>query len=290
MAEFNQLINIHGFAKIIIEDDLFAAKKDKFLSIADKISKQYDKIKFFLPQGLSVAILDEEIIDAMVKMGINQAAIAIESGSEYVQKYIIKKNVSLTKARRVLKYLRGKDFLIYVNFILGFPGETKELMRQTIDFMPTLDVDWVYIFRALPLQGSEIYNKLAAQGIINPDNFDWYGLRLGSRTFDTPEISAKELEELTYDENISCNFFNNSNLRHGRYQRAIDIFNNNMIMRYPFHVVALYCRALAYMNLKEKEKSTADFKKCVYWINHNEESKRLYDRYGGKMALLKEYI
>lgn len=290
VAEFNQLINIYGFTKIVIEDDLFAAKKDRFLKVADRLSKMCNSIKFFLPQGLSVSILDEEIINAMIKMGINEAAIAIESGSEYVQKNIIKKNVALSKTKHILEYLRGKDFLIYVNFILGFPGETRSLMQETIDFIDTLDTDWVFIFHALPLPGSEIYNKLTMQGIIKPDNFDWDGLRLGSRVFDTPEISADELERLTYDINISCNFFNNSNLRHGRYQRAIDVFNRIIIEQYPFHIVGLYCRALAYLSLKEKEKATADFNSCTYWISNNKESKRLYERYNEKMPLLKKYM
>lgn len=290
MAEFRQLINRYDFNKIVIEDDLFAAKKDVFLNVADRLSKTYNSIKFFLPQGLSVSVLDEEIIDAMIKMGIDEAAIAIESGSEYVQKYIIKKNVSLTKARRILEYLRKKDFFIYVNFILGFPGETRELMQETIDFIGSIDVDWVYLFHALPLPGSEIYNKLTAAGIINPDIFDWDGIRLGRRVFDTPEISAEELEKLTYDININYNFFNNSNLRRGHYKRAIEVFTNLIINTYQFHIVAYYCRALAYLGLQEKEKAIADFKNCINWISNNEESKRLYERYGGKMTYLQEYI
>lgn len=290
MAEFELLIVKNNFAKIVIEDDLFAVDKKKFLAIADKIAKDYGSIKFLLPQGLSVAVLDEEIIDAMIKMGMDEASLAIESGSEYVQKNIIKKNVSLVKARRILDYFRQKNFYIYVNFILGFPGETKEMMQETIKFIDSLDVDWVYIFRALPLPGSEIYNNLVAQGIIDPNNFDWDGLRLGIRAFDTPEISAADLERLAYDENITRNFFNHSNLRNGRYERAIEIFNRLIINPFPFHIVGIYCRALAYMKLGEKEKSTADFKECLRWINDNAESKRLYARYGDKMEYLREYI
>lgn len=290
IAEFELLIKTNGFKKIVIEDDLFAADKKKFIAIADKIAKDYGSIKFLLPQGLSVAVLDEEIIDAMIKMGMDQASLAIESGSEYVQKNIIKKNVSLTKARRILQYFRKKNFYIYTNFILGFPGETKELMQETLKFINSLDVDWVYIFRALPLPGSEIYNQLVEAGIINPDNFDWDGLRLGRRTYDTPEISAAELEEMVYDENIACNFFNNSNLRRGRNSRAVEVFNNLIINQYPFHIVGIYCRGLAFLKLNKKTEAIADFKNCANLIITNGEAKRLYERYGGKMPLLQEYL
>lgn len=290
MAEFKLLIEDNGFNKIVIEDDLFAADKKKFLAIADKIAKDYGSIKFLLPQGLSVAVIDEEIIDAMIKMGMDQASLAIESGSEYVQKFIIKKNVPLVKAKRTLEYFRKKNFYIYTNFILGFPDETKEMMRETIKFIDGLDVDWVYIFRALPLPGSEIYDKLVAQGIINPDSFDWDGLRLGSRTFDTPEISATELEKMVYDQNIACNFFRNSNLGHGRYERAIEVFNNFIINQYPFHVVGIYCRALAYLKLNKKTEAVEDFKNCANLIKTDGEAKRLYQLYGKEMPWLQEYL
>jgi len=289
MMEFSQLI-MEKFKTIIIEDDLFAVRKDIFLNIADKLSTQQNSIKFRLPQGLSVAVLDEEIIDAMVSMGIDEAAIAIESGSPYVQKHIIKKNVSLKKTRHILGYLREKDFLVYVNFILGFPGETKDLMHETIDFIKTIDVDWVYIFHALPLPGSEMCNQLVSKGIINLENFDWDGLRLGRRSFDTPEITAKELEKFVYETNIECNFIQNSNLKHGRYEKAVNIFNRFIIEPYPFHIVGRYCRALAYLGMNEHEKAISDFKECVKWVNINEESKHLFEKYKDKMPNLRQYF
>ena len=290
IEEFNLLIKNYNFKKLLIEDDLFAHKKRKFLKIAEKITSLNENLEFRLPQGLSVAMLDTDIIDAMIKMGINEGNIAIESGSPYTQKHIIKKNVSLNKAREILRYLRQKDFYIYVNFILGFAGETRTLMQETIDFIKALDVDWAYIFHALPLPGSEMFNTFSSMGIIDKKRMDWDGLRLGCRTFDTPEISALELENLTYDTNIEINFFHNSNIKNGRYQRAIDIFTNLIINAYPFHVVGRYCRATAYFHLNQNEMAEKDLRDCSKWIKTNEESKRLYTRYSEQMTRLNPYL
>lgn len=290
MKELIYLVKEYNLDTIVIEDDLFAVNKSKFLDLADRIVNLKIPLKFYLPQGFSVAVLDEEIIDAMIGIGIDEGAVAIESGSSYTQKYIIKKNLSLAKARRVLGYLRKKDFLIYVNFIFGFFGETRELMQETIDFIKALDVDWVYIFHALPLPGSEMFKQFASAGVIDPNNFDWDGIRLGRRTFDTSDITAEELERLVYDTNINCNFFNNANIKHGRYKRAIDVLTRLIIAPYPFHVVGYYCRALAYLGINNKKEADADFKECVRWIGMNAESKRLFDRYGEKMPYLKPHL
>mgnify|MGYP001586487777 CR=1 FL=1 len=102
-------------------------------------------------------------------------------------------------------------------------------------------------------------------------------------------ISRKELENLVYDTNIDCNYFNNSNLKHKRYERAIETFDK-IIKLYPFHIVGLYCRALAFLGMGRNDEAEKDFKECVLWISKNEESKRLFERYGNKMGCLKAYI
>jgi radical SAM superfamily enzyme YgiQ (UPF0313 family) len=288
--ELKYLVQDCGFSSITIEDDLFAANKEKFLYLADKIKNLKYSVKYYLPQGLSVAMLDKEVIDKMVEIGIDEASVAIESGSKFTQKKIIKKNVPLQKARRVLGYLRQKDFFLYVNFILGFPGETRELMGESIEYMKELDTDWVFIFHAIPLPGSEIYDVLVANGQINPDTFDWDSVRLGKRSFDTPEITAEELETLVYDTNIEVNFFNNANMRERRYKKAIDVFQRIILDLYPFHIVGLYCRALCYRGLDRAEEAEKDFIGCVEWIGKNDESRRLYNRYCNRMDQLKPYM
>jgi radical SAM superfamily enzyme YgiQ (UPF0313 family) len=286
IAELDFLIRDHDFKTLFIEDDLFATDKKQFIPLAQKISEQNYPIKIRLPQGLSVSMMNEEMIDGMIAMGIDEASVAIESGSAYTQKNIIKKHVNLDKAKEVLKILRTKKFIFTVNFILGFPGETKELMQESLDYIRSLDVDWVFIFHAIPLLGTEMYDQFVEMGALDQNNFDWDNVRLGRRGFDTVDITSKELTDLIYDTNIDVNFFNNQNMKHGRYEKAIEVFNLYILKQYPFHVVGRYCRALANLALNEKEKANEDLRECVEWISKNSESKRLFERYGKRMPLL----
>jgi len=291
LKELKYIKNL-GFETITIYDDLFAAKRTKFLEL-EKELQQFgivDNTKFLLPNALSVAVLTEEIIDAITRMNVEYFRVAIESGSQYTQRKIIKKNVNLKKCRRLLEYMRTKDLPIEVNFILGFPGETKELMQETIDFIHSIDVDWVLIFSALPLPGTEIYQQFIEEGAIEQETFDWDMNRMPLRDFDTKEIGKDELAQLVYDTNIYCNFFNNSNVRHGRYERAINSLNLHVISRYPFHVVGLYARATIYKKMGEQKKSVQDFISCVELIKSDEQANKMYQRYGHKMELLNDYF
>jgi len=282
-----------GFETITIYDDLFAAKPKKFLELEKELQQIgiVDNTKFLIPNALNVMVLNEEVIDAITRMNVEYLRVAIESGSQYTQNKIIKKNVNLKKAERLLKYMRRTtDLPIEVNFILGFPGETKELMQETIDFIAAIDVDWVLVFSALPLPGTEVYQQFIDEGVIDQETFDWDMNRLPLRDFDTKEIGKDELAQLVYDLNIYWNFFNNSNVRNGRYERAIRSINMHVLKRYPFHVVGFYCRATTYQKMGEHKKSEQDFKMCAELIKNDERSTKMYQRYFQKMELLKEYF
>ena len=77
LAEISHLIENYTFNNIFIEDDLFAGEKRIFLELAEAISKIRGECKLELPQGLSVNTMDEDRVDAMLKMGISQGAVAV---------------------------------------------------------------------------------------------------------------------------------------------------------------------------------------------------------------------
>lgn len=292
MEELRHVKDVLKFKRIILQDDLFAAKRKKFLELHKMILDEgiCEGITFCLPNALCVAVMNEEVIDALITMNTEFIKFSIESGSPYTQKHIIHKNVPLDKARRLLEYLRKKDIPVEVNFILGFPNETRELMQETIDYIDSLDVDWVIVYTAVPLPGSKIFQEFADMGVISIENYDWDMCRFPLRSFDTNTISAKDLEDLVYDTNIFQNFFKNKNIKFGRYERAIHYFDNMVLKRYPFHIVALYSRAVAYTGLGKEEKAISDFKECAKLIKTNIESKKLYDRYKGHMQRLKPFL
>jgi radical SAM superfamily enzyme YgiQ (UPF0313 family) len=173
---------------------------------------------------------------------------------------------------------------------LGFPGETRELMQETVDYIETIDIDWVHFFAALPLPGSELFYQYVELGVVDPNNFDWDMSRYPLRNFDTKEISAKDLAELVYDVNIHTNFFRNKNIKNGRFSRAIDSFNGMVLAKYPFHIPARYSRSLAYYGLGEKELANEDLRMCAELITKNNESLKLWKRYGKEMPLLNSYL
>jgi tRNA A37 methylthiotransferase MiaB len=222
----------------IPEDDFFTGNKQRILSLLREMKRLIPNIKLQFPNGLNVNSLDNELIDALVDAGMTIANLSVESGSPYVLEHLMKKRVDLQHVRDIVAYLRTKAHVytrIYI--IFGMPHETREQMQESLEYVKTLGADWVTFMIATPLPGAEIYREFVRMNCI-PDDIK----RLGeshflSRFFDTPEISANDLNEFAYRANLDVNFIHNSNLQSGRYDRAITQFND-IIQNYPFHIIA----------------------------------------------------
>ena len=281
-----------GFSNIILWDDLLAARKTKFTALADRIvAEGVNKgLLFSMPSGLSVRIMDDKLLESVCSLGFDYIRIMIESGSVDAQHNIVKKKVDLDKARHLIAHARTLGVKVETNILFGFPYETKRHMQETIDYIKTIDVDWIQVFSLLPLPGTEAFDQYAKMGKLDPNNIDWDRCGYSSREFDTKEVSAQELTDLVYDVNIYTNFFGNRNYLEGRYERAANYFTDMVLWKYKFHIPALYMRAQSYMQLGDTDKATADLGEAAMQIATNEISRSHWQRYGSKMPMLMDYL
>jgi anaerobic magnesium-protoporphyrin IX monomethyl ester cyclase len=287
-SEIKIQIDQYDMPVIAIEDDLLGPKKSTFLDTIRKILPIKKNTSFEVPQGLSVAVMDEERIDALVRLGVNSGALAIETGSEYVNRHIMKKNVDLDKAKKILNYMRKVGFSATTNFILGSPNETDSMRDETIKYLKSIDVDWIYIFHALPLPGSEMFSMF--EEVTDIRTIDWDSIRLGKRDFNTEDIDSNDLEKLVYETNIDANYFNNSNYRHKRYEKTIQMFNTFVLKSFPFHIIARYMVALSLNKLDRHGEAEEQFCEIARWIKTDPESKSLYNRFKDRMPELEGYL
>jgi len=261
IKELEILTEKYGVNSIIPEDDLFTVKKPRIIKLCNTIFERFqNKLDFQFPNGLSVATLDKDVIEALCKVGISLANVAIESGSEYTQRHIIKKNCNLERARKITKLFYDKGVITRTYFIIGFPGETRELIKESLDYAASLPIDWVNIGVAAPLIGSEMYEQFIERGDIDT-SYNWDNAFYLERTFDTPEVSAQELKDIMQLANLKINFFENYNIRTKNWNRAITLFIE-IIDNYPLHLAGLYCLAICYRGKGDEATSEKYMKRC----------------------------
>ena len=107
----------------------------------------------------------------MKDSGCYQITLSIESGNQYVLDKIIKKPVKLTRVPEILDIAKSLGFETIVNFVVGFPGETWEQIRETFRFAESINVDLVNFHIATPLPKTELLEICLRDGYL-PKDFD----------------------------------------------------------------------------------------------------------------------
>lgn len=131
------------------------------------------------PNGVRADRLDEEMIRLMIASGVTSISIAAESGNENVRMNIIHKNLKSSCIIRAAQMCDKYDLPCIVFFVLGFPGETIENIRESIMFAKDLSknygtINMLYI--ANPLPGTELSEVSKKKGYIKRElsNSDYF--------------------------------------------------------------------------------------------------------------------
>jgi len=284
VAEFRYLHEHHGVTLFMPEDDLFTANKKRTLALLEAVrSLKIPGFRMQFPVALSVNTLSYELIDSLIESGLDVASLAIESGSADTQHRIIKKDVDLNKAREWVRYFRSKGLPIRTSFILGFPGETRAMMDESIEYARTLGADWYDFFIATPLAGSEMCQEFVDLGYL-PDDIEVISRGYYSRrNFDTPEIASDDLVDLVYRANLLCNFKDNINLQLGNWTKGLDLFTP-IARKYPFHIIAQDCLRRCYEGLGNASGAAAVLEAMKYAYRNHHRAREMAEKFGDLLS------
>jgi magnesium-protoporphyrin IX monomethyl ester (oxidative) cyclase len=200
------IIEKFGIKNFHFEDDNISLNKKRFEQILDKIIEKKLKIRWDVPNGLRVDTLNFDLLKKIKRSGGNHLTIAIESGSQDVLDNIIKKKTSLDYILNVIKDCRKLRIKIQAFYVIGFPGETIEQMKETTNLAVRLLKDYQvlpYVGIASPLYGTELYKICVDQGLIK-EKLTEKDLSSVTQVYGEPLISTKDftkrdIKEIIYD-------------------------------------------------------------------------------------------
>jgi len=165
-AEVQGLYNL-GIRRFSLIDDIFNLNVKNSSRFFQLIIDNHMELQLFFPNGMRGDLLTKEYIDLMVKAGTINISLSLETASPRLQK-MIGKNLKIEKLFDNLKYICEKypQVILDVQTMHGFPTETEEEARQTLDFIKALKwlhFPYVHVLKIYPNTDME---KLAIrQGI-----------------------------------------------------------------------------------------------------------------------------
>jgi hypothetical protein len=161
--------------------------------------------------------------------------------------------------------------------MLGFPHETQEQFRSTIDFSSALDLDWRIYQCVQAYPGTDLYNECCKEGLIDKDfSEDFEILERRSYVIKPVYLSQEYVLHESYLANLKYNFLNNRNLagKKSSLKRAIMDFEwvLNMI---PDHIVAAHSLSMAYEKIGDTKRANF-FKRRSLDLAKDEDRRKRY--------------
>ena len=67
---------------------------------------------------------------------------------------VLKKKVSTEQIENAIKWTKEAGIFVTVSVILGYPGETKETLQESLEFVRRAEPDDVWLCHATPYPGT----------------------------------------------------------------------------------------------------------------------------------------
>lgn len=173
--------------------DTFTIDADWAIELCNLIiqSELYGKIEF--TANSRVNPISREVLAAMKKAGCFMVAFGFESGSNATLKKI-RKGTTVKQNLQAMKWAKEVKLQVYGFFMIGFPWETEEDIRQTEKHIFDLNPDFIEIHIALPYYGTQLYEECDKANTLERNTFgsDYFH----SSTRGTQYLSVERLIEI----------------------------------------------------------------------------------------------
>jgi len=230
------LENFPGLREIFFDDDTFNYRKQRTIELCAELKK----LKFTW-SCTSRVTTDEETLRAMKDAGCRLLIVGYESGDQQILKNI-KKGATIDMAHRFTANAHKLGLTVHGDFIVGLPGETRETLRNTIDFAKRLDVETIQVSIAHAYPGTEFYDYAKTNNLVQVKMSDDQGHQLPNVIY--PGI-LDEAEMIDWVERFYGEYYFRPKAAWRIVRKAM--FNNNDRNR-------LYKEAKDYLSLRAKRK------------------------------------
>jgi anaerobic magnesium-protoporphyrin IX monomethyl ester cyclase len=186
---------------IQIADDTFTLDIQRAMEFCKEIIRREIKIQFWCSARIKPASV--ELFRLMVKAGFQSIGFGLETGSSKLLKSI-HKSITREDVIETFEMLKEIDINISTYLMVGFPGENKETVGETIELIKKLQkikyFDFAGVARLWVYPNTEVYEELCDAGKID----DSYWLTEKDVPFFTLEHSEEELEAMVTIIALAC--------------------------------------------------------------------------------------
>ena len=166
--EYEYLVDRYKVKQIGFVDPIFPLVKKDLKPLCDEIVyRGLDKRCLWLSETRCDR-LDKETADLMYYGGCRRVLMGIESGVDLLLGNV-NKNITTKKVREGVANAKNAGLQTVGLFMIGMPGETPEMTRETVEFSCDLELDFAKYAITVPFPGSKLFDDRWQQDLFRDD-------------------------------------------------------------------------------------------------------------------------
>lgn len=142
---------------ILFRDPMFSFDKKRIVDLAQAMINNKIDVKWACETRLD--FLDRKMIDVMHKSGLRAINVGIESADEEVLRKASRIPIQIKHQEDIIKYCKKKHIHISAFYILGFPDDTEESIRKTVEYAKRLNTHIAQFTISTPLPGTGFFDE-----------------------------------------------------------------------------------------------------------------------------------
>lgn len=167
IAEMEHLCEKYDPNYIDFNSESFLAKRYDELEMFGKAYKRRIGLPFWCQSRPET--ITEEKIALLKEIGCTDMQFGIEHGNEEFRKKILNRHITNKAMLMALKTVEKHEIPYTVNNIIGFPGENRELVFDTIDFNRQVSPKTMNCYMFTPYHGTPLWKYCVEKGLLDPE-------------------------------------------------------------------------------------------------------------------------
>lgn len=190
IEQIKYLADNYDVSALTFLDTNFMTKVNWLDQMLEKLLQLDRNIVWNCVWGIAPSKIDKPILQKMYKAGCRAIIMGIESGSDSVKTQFAKRE-SAAKTREMINQIKETGINVHGFFMVGFPNEKKEQMKETRRFSLSLPLEVFSFSICFPLPGTDCYEWLKKKYSI--EHIDWEHFDIYSSPFPMSQLSSAEL-------------------------------------------------------------------------------------------------
>jgi radical SAM superfamily enzyme YgiQ (UPF0313 family) len=158
LAEIEREGRDRGLRDFRFADEGMTIDRERLLDFCDEVRRR--RLRFHWSCYSRVDRVDAEALGSMKRAGCYQVMFGVESGNAETLERTVKA-IDRGKSRAAILEARRAGIEVKASFVIGFPWETPDAVRETIRFARGLRPDFVYFNVFKPFPGSALFDEMS---------------------------------------------------------------------------------------------------------------------------------